>query len=87
MGATQYQALMIERRKRRFLKRRGVCTLIQKDSTHEEPLIHLRIWIRKDAVVNEEDDEVEDFSYSYKDIRIKESTHQTNKDKCSIVIS
>ena len=30
-----------------------------KDSTHEEPLIHLSIWIRNDTVVNEEDDEVE----------------------------
>ena len=30
-----------------------------KDSTHEEPLIHLNIWIRNDAVVNEEDDEAE----------------------------
>ena len=30
-----------------------------KYSTHEEPLIHLIIWIRNDAVVNEEDDEVE----------------------------
>ena len=30
-----------------------------KDSTHEEPLIHLSIWIRNDTVVNEEDDEAE----------------------------
>ena len=30
-----------------------------KDSILEEPLIHLRIWIRNDAVVNEEDDESE----------------------------
>ena len=58
-----------------------------KDSTHEEPLIHLNIWIRKDAVVNEEDDEAEDSSYFYKDIRIKESTPQTNRDKCSVAIS
>ena len=50
---------------------------IQKDSTHEEPLIHISIWIRKYEVANEEDDEVEDFNYSCKDIRIKnESTHQ-----------
>ena len=28
-----------------------------KDSTLEEPLIHLRIWIRSDAVVNGEDGE------------------------------
>ena len=31
-----------------------------KDSTHEEPLIHLSIWIRNDVVVNEEDDQDED---------------------------
>ena len=28
-----------------------------KDSTLEETLIHLRIWIRKNAIMNEEDDE------------------------------
>ena len=27
-----------------------------KDSIIEEPLIHLRIWIRNDEVMNEEDD-------------------------------
>ena len=32
---------------------------IIKDSTLEEPLIHLRIWIRNDVVMNEEDDEIE----------------------------
>ena len=32
---------------------------IPKDSTLEEPLIHLRIWIRNDVVMNEEDDEAE----------------------------
>ena len=31
-----------------------------KKSTLEEPLIHLIIWIRNDAIMNEEDDEVED---------------------------
>ena len=30
-----------------------------KDSTLEEPLIHLSIWIRNDVVVNEEYDEAE----------------------------
>ena len=30
-----------------------------KDSTLEEPLIHLSIWIRNDVIMNEEDDEVE----------------------------
>ena len=29
-------------------------------STLEEPLIHLSIWIRNDAIMNEEDDEAED---------------------------
>ena len=59
-----------------------------KDSTHEELLIHLSIWMRTDAVVNEEYDEVEDSNYACKDIRInKESTHQKNKYKFSIVIS
>ena len=30
-----------------------------KNSTLEEPLIHLRIWIRNDDIMNEEDDEAE----------------------------
>ena len=30
-----------------------------KDSTLEEPLIHLSIWIRNDVAMNEEDDEAE----------------------------
>ena len=30
-----------------------------KDSTLEEPLIHISIWIINDDVVNEEDDEAE----------------------------
>ena len=30
-----------------------------KDSILEEPLIHLRIWIRNDAIMNEENDEAE----------------------------
>ena len=30
-----------------------------KDSTLQEPLIHLRIWIRNDVLMNEEDDEAE----------------------------
>ena len=30
-----------------------------KESILEEPLIHLRIWIRNDAIMNEEDDKVE----------------------------
>ena len=54
------------------------------NSTSEDDgqtLIHLIIWIRRNAVVNEEVEHiVKDSSYSCKDIRIKgESTHQTNK--------
>ena len=30
-----------------------------KDSTLEEPLVHTNIWIRNDAIMNEEDDEAE----------------------------
>ena len=30
-----------------------------KDSILEEPLIHIRIWIRNDDVMNEEDDKAE----------------------------
>ena len=30
-----------------------------KDSNHEETLIHISIWIRNDAIMNEEDNEVE----------------------------
>ena len=30
-----------------------------KDSTLEEPLIHVIIWVRNDAIMNEEDDEAE----------------------------
>ena len=32
---------------------------IMKDSILEEPLIHLSIWIRNDAVMNKKDDEAE----------------------------
>ena len=47
---------------------------VMKNSILEEPLIHLIIWIRNDDVMNEK-----------KDIKT-ESTHETNKDKYSIVI-
>ena len=30
------------------------------NSTLEEPLIHISIWIRNNAIMNEEDDEAED---------------------------
>ena len=42
-----------------------------KDSTLEEPLIHPRIWIRNDAIMNEEDDEVEDSRRSLPTKQIK----------------
>ena len=50
-----------------------------KISTLEELLIHLSIWIRNDAIMNEEDDEAED---SRRSIPMKQI-----KDKYSIVIS
>ena len=34
-----------------------------KNSNLEEPLIHLSIWIRNDAIMNEEDDEAEEGVY------------------------
>ena len=40
------------------------------DSTLEEPLIHLSIWIRNDVVMNEEDDEAERRSLPTKQIKI-----------------
>ena len=48
-----------------------------KDSILKEPLIHLRIWIRNDSFMNEEDDEAEGTRRSL----------PINKDKYSIVIS
>ena len=50
-----------------------------KKSILDEPLIHLSIWIRNDAVMNEEDDEDEGSRRSLPTKRIK--------DKYSIVIS
>ena len=41
-----------------------------KDSIFEEPLIHLRIWIRNDDVIDEEDDEAERRSLPMKQIKI-----------------
>ena len=49
-----------------------------KNSTLEEPLIHLSIWIRNDAIMNEEDDEAKGLGRS---LPMKE------KDKYSVVIS
>ena len=42
-----------------------------KVSTLEEPLIHPRIWIRNDAIMNEEDDEAEDSRRSLPTKQIK----------------
>ena len=41
-----------------------------KDSILKEPLIHLSIWIRNDALMNEEDDEVERIILPTKQIKI-----------------
>ena len=41
-----------------------------KDSILEEPLIHLSIWIRNGAIMNEEDDEDERRSLPMKQIKI-----------------
>ena len=41
-----------------------------KDSIIEESLIHLSIWIRNDAVIDEEDDEAERRSLPMKQIKI-----------------
>ena len=41
-----------------------------KDSTLEEPLIHLSIWIGNGAVMNEEDDEAQIRSLPMKQIKI-----------------
>ena len=49
-----------------------------KDSILEETFIHLSIWIRNDAIMNEEDDEAEGS---------RRSLPSKNKDKYSIVIS
>ena len=42
-----------------------------KNSIPEEPLIHLSIWIRNDAVMNEENDEAEGLRRSLPMKRIK----------------
>ena len=42
-----------------------------KNSTPEEPLIHLSIWIRNNAIMNEEDDEFEGSRRSLPTKRIK----------------
>ena len=45
-----------------------------KDSTLEEPLIHISIWIRNDAFMNEEDDEFERRSLPMKQIKERSCT-------------
>ena len=49
MEETEDQALIIQRRSLKNMK----------NSNLEELLIHLSIWIRNDAIMNEEDDEAE----------------------------
>ena len=48
MGETEDQALTIQRRSLKAMRN-------MKNSTLEETLIHLSIWIRNDAIMNEED--------------------------------
>ena len=50
MEEIEDQALIIQRRSLKNMK----------NSNLEELLIHLSIWIRNDAIMNEEDDEAED---------------------------
>ena len=44
-----------------------------KNSTLEEPFIHLSIWMRNDAIMNEEDDEAEGSRRSLPTKQIKTS--------------
>ena len=64
MGEIEDEALTIQRRS---LKQWGNT----KDSNIEEPLIHLSIWIRNDAIMNEEDDEAEGSKKSIPSKQIK----------------
>ena len=51
-----------------------------KESNLEEPLIYLRIWIRNDAIMNEEDDEAEGSRRSLHTKQIKISIQLTFHD-------
>ena len=51
MGATEDQDLTIQKIPQGMRK--------MKNSTLEEPLIHISIWITNDAIINVEDDEAE----------------------------
>ena len=64
MEATKDQALTFQRRSLKAMRN-------TKDSTLEEPLIHPSIWIRNDAIMNEEDDEAEDSRRSIPKKQIK----------------
>ena len=64
MGATEDQALTIQRRS---LKRQGR----QRTQFLKNLLSILIIWIRNDAVMNEEDDEAERRSLPMKQIKIR----------------
>ena len=43
-----------------------------KNKTLEEPLIHLSIWIRNDAITNEEDDEADEAEGSIRILPMKQ---------------
>ena len=58
-----------------------------KDSTLEEPLIHLSIWIRNDVVMNEEDDEDEGSRRSLPTKKIKISIQFSFHDIILLCIS
>ena len=51
-----------------------------KDSTLEEPLIHLSIWIRNDAIMNKEDDEAKGSIRSLPTKQIKTSIQSSFHD-------
>ena len=55
-----------------------------KNSTLEELIIHLSIWIRNDAIMNEEDDEAEDSRRSIPTKQIKISTQLSFHDIVSL---
>ena len=51
-----------------------------KDSTLEETLIHLSIWIRNDAIMNEEEDQAEGLRRSLPTKQIKISIQLSSHD-------
>ena len=55
------------------------------NSTLEEPLIHLRIWIRNDAIMNEEDNEAKGSRRSLPMKQIKISIQLSSHDICFVM--